>query len=528
MSDNLGGAVTRRTFTGRALAAGASFSALGSLLAACGGDDGGGGSATNPDEPVSLSFWKFVAENDDPVIQAAIKRWNQENPKIQVKFQTFPFNDYTGAKLTTAFAANKGPDVFWISPGAFLNYVNNGAAEPVDDIVDKSGYSDAAVEAVTVDGKMQALPFEQEPVGLYYRRDILEKAGIKPPETWDDLLAAAQELTGGKRKGIFIEVAPGPYQNFTWYPFLWSAGGEVVSPDSKSSALRTPEAASAFDLWGKLVREGFAPSKTDEVTAVIDPLGRGECAMQICGFWAISQLKNNFKDVDVGIVPLPVAPGGEPVTVYGGWTQMINSQGEHVEQAKAFTKWLWVQDEQFPENWACRKGSKFSPRTEVNEGCGDVSSEEPYSVFTDEILPTARAEPRYPDAPLDLDAHRYWDGEEWVADESAAATVVPAPVGELSVQWSSHYRKWLMMYLNDETDRVVLRTAECLTGPWSGEKTVVEAEQVPSLYGTYMPPRFNDGPDIWFTLSKFDVYDVFWWHTSLAGEEPSTREARCA
>jgi multiple sugar transport system substrate-binding protein len=396
MTDITQDRLTRRAFTGRALAAGASFSALGTLLAACGGDDDNGGGASS-DENVTLSFWKFVAEHDDPVIKAAIKRWNAANPNIQIQFQTFPFEDYTGAKLTTAFAAGKGPDIFWISPGAFLNYVNNGVAEPVDDIVDKSAYSEAAVSAVSVDGKMLSLPFEQEPVALYYRRDLLEKAGIEPPKTWDDLTAAAQELTGGKQKGIAIEPAPGPYQNFTWYPFLWSAGGEVVSEDSESSALRTPEAASAFELWGNLMREGYAPSKVADGTAAIDPLARGEVAMQVCGFWAIAQLEANHKDADVGIVPIPVPDGGTPVTVYGGWTQMVNSQGDHIEQAKAFTRWLWVQDKQFPETWACRHNSKYSPRPAVNEACSDVFGGEPHNVFTDEILPTARAEPRYPD-----------------------------------------------------------------------------------------------------------------------------------
>jgi multiple sugar transport system substrate-binding protein len=396
MTDSIDRTLTRRAFTGRALAAGASFSALGTLLAACGGDDDGGG-GSQPDEPVTLSFWKFVSEHDDPTIEAAVKRWNQANPKIQVKFQTFPFADYTGTKLTTAFAAGKGPDIFWISPGAFLNYVNNGVSEPVDDIVDKSAYSEAAVSAVSVDGKMQALPFEQEPVALYYRTDVLEKAGIDPPKDWDELTAAAKELTGGKQKGIFIEVAPGPYQNFTWYPFLWSAGGEVVASDSKSSALRTPEAASAFELWGTLVRDGYAPSKTAEATTVIDPLARGECAMQVCGFWAIAQLKANFKNARYGVVPLPTAPGGKQVTVYGGWTQMVNSQGKHVEQAKAFTRGLWIEDKEFPENWACRNGSKFSPREAINDACADVFDKNPYSTFTNDILPTARAEPRYPD-----------------------------------------------------------------------------------------------------------------------------------
>ena len=383
--------MTRRAFTGRAVAAGASMTALGSLLSACGGDDKSAGGKT------TLEFWKFVAENDDPVIRDAVKRWNAAHPNVQVKFQTFPPEQYSGTKLTTAFAAGKGPDIFWISPGQFINYVNNGVATPVDDIVDKSAYNPASVAAVSVDGKMYALPFEQEPVALYYRKDIFSKAGIQPPATWDDLLAAAQELTGGKQKGIVIEPSPGPYQNFTWYPFLWSAGAEVVDAESKASALRTPQAASAFDLWGKLVRQGYAPSKVSALTADIGPLGRGETAMQVCGFWAIAQMKANYAKVDYGIVPIPIPAGGKQVTVYGGWTQMISAKSDGVAQAKEFTKWLWTQDKEFPQQWACRHNSKFSPNPSINQQCDDVFSKPPYSVFKDQILPTARAEPRYPD-----------------------------------------------------------------------------------------------------------------------------------
>jgi multiple sugar transport system substrate-binding protein len=394
MTTNHDDRLTRRAFTGRALAAGASLTALGPLLAACGGSDKGSSAAGGK---ATLEFWKFVAPNDDPVIKDAVKRWNATNPNVQVKFQTFPPEQYSGTKLTTAFAGGKGPDIFWISPGHFIDYVNNGVATPVDDIVDKSAYNDAAVRAVSNDGRMYALPFEMEPVALYYRKDKLAKAGVQPPKTWDELLAAAQELTGGKQKGLVIETAPGPYQNFTWYPFLWSAGGEVVDAGSTKSALRTPQAASAFELWGKLVRGGFTQKKPATITADIGPLGRGECAMQVCGFWAIAQLKNGFKKADYGIVPLPVAPGGKAVTVYGGWTQMISAKSEHVEQAKAFSKWLWTQDKRFPQEWACRHNSKFSPNTAINKECSDVFESEPYNIFTDQILPTARAEPRYPD-----------------------------------------------------------------------------------------------------------------------------------
>lgn len=391
-------ALTRRTFAGRAVVAGVSLTGLNGLLAACGGGgDGGGGGEGADGGPVTLQFWKFVAETDDPPLREAVERWNKENPNAKVNFQTFPADQYVSTKLTTAFASGKGPDIFWISPGTFINYVNQKIAEPVDDLVDKEQYMDAAISAVSADGKMYALPFEQEPVALYYRKDILDKEGIQPPKDWDELLAAAEALTTNKRHGIVIEPAEGPYQNFTWYPFLWSAGGEVVNEDSSASALNTAEAASAFDLWGKLVREGYSPKRTQDITAEISPLGNGNAAMQVCGFWAIGQMRAKFKDVDFGVVPIPPPAGRDPVTVYGGWTQMINSQGRNVEKAKEFTKWLWVENQEFPKTWACENSTKFSPREPVNEACAEIFGEEPHKSFRDEVLPLARAEPRYPD-----------------------------------------------------------------------------------------------------------------------------------
>lgn len=385
--------ISRREFGRRTLAAALAAGAGGSLLAgtALGGSRGS--------EAVTLQFWKFASENDDTAIRRAVKQWNRQNPNTQVRFQTFPFGDYLGAKLTTAFAADRGPDIFWISPGQFLNYVHNGIAEPLDDVIRpiRSQFLSAPLKAVTVNGRVQAIPFEMEPVALYYNKKMLREAGVAPPRTWAELYRACDKLTTKKRYGITIEVAQNPYQNFTWYPFLWSAGGEVVDREWKRSALRTRQAASAFELWGQLVRRGYAPKKTAAITADAGPLGRGETAMQIVGFWAIAQLKAAFPKLDYGITRLPIPAGGKPVTVYGGWTQMVNSKGDHVEEAKRFTKWLWAQNAAFPHDWACVTNTKFSPRKPVNNGCSSVFGKPPHSYFTQKVLPTARAEPRYPD-----------------------------------------------------------------------------------------------------------------------------------
>ncbi len=393
------GQLSRADFMRRVAAAGVSIGAVAPFLAQAGSAAAGVRTPAASRDKVTLRFWKFDNAHDDVPIKSAVKQWNAANPNVQVEFQTFPAANYAGTTLTTAFAGGHGPDVFWVSPGTFLNYVNQGIAQPLDDVIApiRKDYLPAAIKAVTVNGHVQAIPFEAEPVALYYRKDSLKAAGVAPPKTWNELLAAAEKLTSAKQYGVVIEPTAGPYQNFTWYPFLWSAGGEVVDASWKKSLLRTPAAASAFELWGTLLDKGYAPKKTASLTADAGPLGRGETAMQVIGFWAIAQLKAAFPKVEYGITRIPAPTGRKSVTVYGGWTQMVNAKGQHVAEAKAFTKWLWVQNKGFPHNWACVTNSKFSPRRPVNAGCASVFDHAPHDYFTKQVLPTARAEPRYPD-----------------------------------------------------------------------------------------------------------------------------------
>ncbi|QBD83215.1 DUF4185 domain-containing protein [Ktedonosporobacter rubrisoli] len=117
---------------------------------------------------------------------------------------------------------------------------------------------------------------------------------------------------------------------------------------------------------------------------------------------------------------------------------------------------------------------------------------------------------------LDMGSYQYWDGKSWQANNPAAATtIVPAPVGELSVRWNSYYKKWIMMYLNDPRYRVVMRTADNLTGPWSQEMVIVTGQQYPQLYAPYITPLWNNGPDIFFTMSLYGPYSVYLMRTTV-------------
>ncbi len=114
------------------------------------------------------------------------------------------------------------------------------------------------------------------------------------------------------------------------------------------------------------------------------------------------------------------------------------------------------------------------------------------------------------DALFDPAAYRYWDGSGWVSDRHAAATVVPAPAGELSVAWSETHGLWLMMYLDETKAAIVLRTAPDLVGPWSAAQTVARAGDFPGLYAPYIVPGDALDTEVRFTMSRWKpLYNVF-------------------
>ena len=121
------------------------------------------------------------------------------------------------------------------------------------------------------------------------------------------------------------------------------------------------------------------------------------------------------------------------------------------------------------------------------------------------------------------DAYRYFTGvspsaePQWSADIYAAKTIVASTVGELSVVWNSYLDRWLMTYTNGWCRGASIREAAAPWGPWSDAMTLVSAADVPDLYAPFMLPKYtaNHGRTIYFTLSKWGPYNVFWYRADL-------------
>ena len=123
----------------------------------------------------------------------------------------------------------------------------------------------------------------------------------------------------------------------------------------------------------------------------------------------------------------------------------------------------------------------------------------------------------------DQRAYRYFAGTDrngdpkWSPDEARARTIVQDTVGELSVVWNARLSRWLMTYTNGGGAGASIREGINPWGPWGDPVTLVSAQDVPGLYSPYQLPKYvgNGGSTIYFTLSVWDPYNVYWYKADL-------------
>lgn len=106
---------------------------------------------------------------------------------------------------------------------------------------------------------------------------------------------------------------------------------------------------------------------------------------------------------------------------------------------------------------------------------------------------------------------------QWSSSPDDATLVLDDTVGELSVVWNDYLGRWIMTYLR-EGDGAVIREGINPWGPWGDPITLVGATEVPGPYAPFMAPQYtaDGGKTIYFGLSIWDPYNVFWYKAELS------------
>lgn len=387
---------------GSAIAAATAVAALAAGCAASGGaEPTGSGSAPGDGSDggvVTLEFWSFYQGSEADFVDTWVTDYNASHKDVQIHHTVVSQTDYITTLIPTALANGSAPDILYVEPSTFTKYAESGALADLgpyytDEL--KADILPAVLDSVTYDGKLLALPMELETLGLFYDEDLLASEGIAPPATWDDLQAAAKQLTTDKRFGLALPVEDSGYTLFNFYPFMWMAGADVT--DGKGTyTVDTPEMADALDFWGSFVASGSSPTSLQIGPWDVGNVATGVAAMQVSGSYAIKATETDYKDASIAVEALPAPDGGTSVTVAGGQKLAVNAASKHVKEAADFIfSGFGSDDISVASGWVTEAKFAYPARQSVIDANEDTFDEGLRATFTD-FYDTARPEPSYP------------------------------------------------------------------------------------------------------------------------------------
>jgi multiple sugar transport system substrate-binding protein len=199
---------------------------------------------------------------------------------------------------------------------------------------------------------------------VVYRKSLLEEAGLEPPQTLDDLIAAAAALTTGDMKGLFVGNDGGP--GVLGGPVLWSAGADYLTEDGQFGFDTEPVYAAMTKLQELFDSDSLllgAPTDWFDPGAFINEL----TAIQLTGLWTIPQITDSpiGDDFDVMAWPALDATTGSPSVPIGAFSSTVSARSVDVEASKAFVQWLWVDQTDYQLEFATAYGFHIPARNSL-------------------------------------------------------------------------------------------------------------------------------------------------------------------
>jgi multiple sugar transport system substrate-binding protein len=295
----------------------------------------------------SLTFW---SRDSDSFLTDIVAAYNASQSNIKVTLTLVPQANFV-SKLGSAVATHTGPDII-ASDLVFAPYfASAGAFKDITDFYNslpyKAQFDKAHVSQSTLNGKVYALPVTAEASVLYYNKTLFAAAHIAaPPTTYAEVLADANAVTklpGGKDKGYYFSGACAGCNIFTFAPYIWASGGDVLDSSGKPT-LNTPQVAAALKLYRDMWTAGDIPAsaKTDDGSFFSAPFADGTVGMVTSGaFFTASLVKPaaGKPTVDFGVAPIPGQNGGSS-SFAGGDVIAIGSSTKNLGAAEAFMTWI--------------------------------------------------------------------------------------------------------------------------------------------------------------------------------------------
>ena len=232
------------------------------------------------------------------------------------------------AEYTSAVVANS----------SVIELINKDVVRPLDDLVAAHGADISKNRLITIDGKVMAVAFMANAQHLVYRKDILEKAGVQPPKTYEEFLAAAKAI---KDAGLMAYPVTGTYKagwNLAeeFVNMYLGYGGEFFKAGTAEPSINNDKGVATLNMM-KALSEYMNPDfLTYDSNAAAAEWEAGNAALMNMWGSRMGPLTDNEGAVEgvaentIAAGPMTVGGGSIPATTlwWDGWTVAKNISDE--------------------------------------------------------------------------------------------------------------------------------------------------------------------------------------------------------
>jgi len=292
----------------------------------------------------TVTIWSHFAGKNFETFQRYVAEFQQANPDIEIKATSYGALEIL-PKYLTAVAGGAPPDIFHAPGYVPPDLAFNNVIAPWEDLVKVDPTTYKNFDPITVyGGRRYGIPVNGGLNVMLYNLELFEKAGLDPsklPETWDELIAAAQKMTNPAEAqwGLVLGNQPGTATTQMYYTFLLSAGGELVTPDGKSIAFNSDAGLETLSFLADNVhKRNISPQKAFSEVQIYGEWGtRKFGATTIYPVWTGNILATKVRSA-TKIIPRKV----RHATHLAGNYFTLSTLSKNKEATAKFCQW-WVQ-----------------------------------------------------------------------------------------------------------------------------------------------------------------------------------------
>ena len=264
-------------------------------------------------------------------------------------------------KLPPAISSKTAPDFIALNYGDFAQYVENGAVQSLDDFwsyegVDKSDFTETAVELGVVNEEQYFVPMQVQGMYLYWNKDLFEKAGLDtevPPRTWEQLTEMAPKLVDSSTNvSGFVFNKDGSAPLYNW---ILANGGKLVSDDYTESEFASPQNLETLKAIQKMIHVDKAGPESISGAEMDNLMNAGQLAIEINGPWLNNGLKAN--EINYSVTTLPQASeDGEKTAILDGVGYAIPSSTDSDKKEAVYEFLKYWNTTEIGKRWSIENG----------------------------------------------------------------------------------------------------------------------------------------------------------------------------